>query len=329
MPPHPLHDPLFLSAPPSVSSALLEKALRQDWGLEGALHPLGGERDRNFRLDRDGAPSLLVKLTHPDEDAAVTDFQIAALLHLAEADPTLPVPRVLRARSSATALPHPTLEGRTSLLRVLSYVPGQPIGEAGASTPLGAATARLDRALQDFRHPAEGRRLLWDIREAPALRAWLPVVRDSALRTLAGAALDRCEQSLSALARLPRQVIHNDLNPHNVLMDERGAIAGIIDFGDLVHAPLLQEVATTASYLIRPGAAPMEAVHQFLDAYRAVMPLPEEQLSHLPALAAARMAMTVLITHWRAARQPENAAYILRNMPRAHAGLETLASLQG
>jgi hypothetical protein len=39
---------------------------------------------------------------------------------------------------------------------------------------------------------------------------------------------------------------------------------------------------------------------------------------------AARLALTIAITGWRAAEYPDNATYILRNSERAFAGLEKL-----
>ena len=47
----------------------------------------------------------------------------------------------------------------------------------------------------------------------------------------------------------------------------------------------------------------------------------------LPDLAATRMLTTIAITSARAARYPENAAYILRNFAAARAGLIALAEL--
>lgn len=335
MPSHPLHDPLILSAPPSISPVLLEEALRRDWGLEGALHPLGGERDRNFRLDREAAAPLLVKLAHPDEDPAITEFQNAALLHLEAADPDLPVPRVLPTPDGRRATSHPAADGRSCLLRVLTFLPGQPLpdragpGQAGA---LGRLAARLDRAFEGFSHPADGRRLLWDIREVPGLRALLPEVEDEALRALATEAIDRYEaEAAPRLAGLLAQVIHNDLNPHNVVVDlsSSGQPAGILDFGDMLRAPALQEVATACAYLVRTegGEPPMAGPEAFLAGYAAVSPIPGDQAALLPAMMAARMALTVLVTSWRARRQPENAGYILRNQPGARAGLAALSRL--
>ncbi|TPG49548.1 aminoglycoside phosphotransferase [Roseomonas nepalensis] len=328
---NPLLDPLILAPPPTVDAGALARSLEARWGLRGVLVSLGGERDRNYRLDRgEGAP-LLVKVAHPDEDPAITDFQTAALLHLEAAGPGLPLPRVVRARDGATSVPFAAGDGRPCRLRVLTFLPGRVMDAPLASArALGDLAARLDRALEGFAHPADRRRLLWDIREAPALRDLLGEVSAPSLRGLAAAALDRFEaEAAGALAGLPGTVIHNDLNPHNVLVAEGdpAVLAGIIDFGDLVRASRLQEVATACAYLLGPGEDPLAGPAAFLAGYRPVLPLPDEEARLLPALMATRMAMTVLITHWRAARQPENAAYVLRNMPRAREGLARLARL--
>jgi hydroxylysine kinase len=324
----PLHDPLIFAPPPLVRHDALEEALLAGWGLRGSLAPLGGERDRNFRLTPEQGDALLVKVSHPDEEAAVTDFQTRLLLHL-EAASDLPLPRVLRSLAGETERLHRLDDGRDSLLRVLTFVPGGPrVDRTADAFGFGARVARLNAALAGFSHPADGRRLLWDIREAPELRHLLPQVADPALRALAAAALDGFQaKAAPLLAGLPGHVIHNDLNPHNVLADEQGRFAGIIDFGDAVRAPLLQEVATACSYLVMPGPAPMKAVEEFVAGYASVQPLPAAQVALLPVMMATRMALTVLITHWRAGMQPENAAYILRNMPGARAGLQTLAEL--
>ena len=48
------------------------------------------------------------------------------------------------------------------------------------------------------------------------------------------------------------QVVHNDLNPHNVLCapDAPDRIAGVLDFGDMVRTPLVCDLAVAAAYRI-------------------------------------------------------------------------------
>src|SRR5690606_32217500 len=142
----------------------------------------------------EGQAPLLVRIAHPDENPAETDLQAAVLLHLEHAGPELPVPRVRRAGDGAALVPVVAADGRTCLMRVLSYLPGQPMTQMAGparARALGGIAARLDNALRDFRHPAETRRLVWDVREAPSLRRLLVHITDASLRDLLVATLDR------------------------------------------------------------------------------------------------------------------------------------------
>jgi len=56
------------------------------------VHRLDSERDQNFRLRSLSGREYVLKIANPDEDRAVTNLQTEALLHLAAADPDLPVP---------------------------------------------------------------------------------------------------------------------------------------------------------------------------------------------------------------------------------------------
>jgi Ser/Thr protein kinase RdoA (MazF antagonist) len=64
------------------------------------------------------------------------------------------------------------------------------------------------------------------------------------------------------LRSLRAQTIHNDLNPHNILAvgANTDQIAGVIDFGDMLRTPLIQELATAAAYQPAVGTHPMQAL---------------------------------------------------------------------
>jgi ethanolamine-phosphate phospho-lyase len=55
------------------------------------------------------------------------------------------------------------------------------------------------------------------------------------------------ELVLPILPNLRTSIIHNDANEWNLLV-QRGAISGIIDFGDITWAPLINELAIAISY---------------------------------------------------------------------------------
>jgi hydroxylysine kinase len=104
-------------------------------------------------------------------------------------------------------------------------------------------------------------------------------------------------------------------------------VTGLIDFGDAVRAPLVQEVAVAAAYQLVDEGHPLAGAADVVAGYAQAMPLNEDELAVLFDLIAARLVLIVSIGGWRAARYPENAAYILRNNAAAWAGLQRIAAL--
>ncbi|WP_307140211.1 phosphotransferase [Pseudoroseomonas cervicalis] len=326
-----------LDTPAPVVSLDEAAALARDaFGLAAEATPLAGERDRNIHLRAADGREYALRVINPAEPAEVSDFQSRALLHLAEAAPDLPVPRLHAPLSgdAPEALWTPAGGGAPCRVRLLDYLPGRPLHLAAPSpaqrAALGAMLARLDLAFAGYRHAAEGHELMWDIQRALKLRplvAHLPGPDD---RALAESVLERFERhALPLLPGLRPQVIHNDFNPHNILTDPEDdrRITGIIDFGDMVRAPMVQDLATAAAYQVAAEGHPLEGPAQLARAYHALCPLWPEEVEILADLIATRLAVAVTISGWRAAKQPENAPYILRNYPRSLSGLRRLGAL--
>lgn len=309
--------------PPCLSVQALGRLTATHWGLTGTLHPLTSERDQNHRLDTASA-SFTLKLANPAEPAPLTAFQTEALLHTAAQAPDLPTPRVIPARDARTIIPTPD-----GALRLLSWLPGTPLAHlprtAGLARSIGAALGQLDAALASFHHPAADHHLLWDIRNARDLAPLTSTFPDD-LKPRVTAVLARfSSQTSPALATLPRQVIHGDFNPHNLLADPNNPsrLTGILDFGDMTLSHRICDLAVAASYLIDP-ADPPSLLIPLISAYHHTNPLTESELRLLPDLITARLVTTLTISAWRAARYPGNAPYILRNAPTSRAGLAAL-----
>jgi len=320
--------PSLTAPPPDFSPAAALALAEAHFDVTGTLDRLTSERDLNFRLIAPSGESFVLKIGNAAEPAEVTHFQTEALLHIASRDPSLPVPRVIRARDGRAEVPLPGGE----VLRLLSWVEGHPAhkfaSNAALRASLGAKAARLTRALEGFDHVAAGHDLLWDIKNAARLIPFLPQVADARLHDLAALWLDRFEADIApALADLPRQVVHADLNPFNILTDPKGrAVTGILDFGDMVRTPRICDLAVAASYHADP-AHPLETLGEVIAAWHRVLPLTHAEARLVPDLIAMRMVLTVVIASWRAGLYPENAPYILRNVPASGAGLAALTDV--
>lgn len=312
--------------PPCLAADRLAGLAKAHWGLSGQLHPLTSERDQNHRLDS-GKGSFTLKLANPAEPGNLTEFQTLALIHTATHAPDLPTPRVIPATDGRTILPTPD-----GALRLLTWLPGTPLAHLPRSPALaaaiGTALGKLDAALAGFTHPAADHHLLWDIRNTADLAPLLPALPGD-LRPRIAAFITRFQTRIApALARLPRQVIHGDFNPHNLLADpaDPTRLTGILDFGDMTLSHRICDLAVAASYLIDPER-PLHLLAPLTAAYQEQTPLSAQEITLLPDLIMARLVTTLTISAWRAARYPENAAYILRNAPTSRAGLDALSAL--
>jgi 4-aminobutyrate aminotransferase-like enzyme len=104
-------------------------------------------------------------------------------------------------------------------------------------------------------------------------------------------------------------LVHNDANDHNVLVREDlegQAVAGIIDFGDMLRSYVLGEVAIAAAYAMLGKRDPIGAAARVLAGYHREHPVPEEELLVLLDLIRLRLATSVSISARRARTEPEN-----------------------
>lgn len=319
----------FLNAsPPDLSATRLADVMAHDFALRGALVPLYAERDQNFRLTEDGGREWVVKVFNAEEPDAVIACQLAALRHLAAADPGLPVPRHRPAGDGGDWASVTGADGRAWRVCVLSFLPGR-LADGDGYGPgdyrhFGATIARLQRGLRGFFHPAAGgRRLLWDPRELAGLR--------DRTRHLGAAGPDAARQIdhfasdvLPRLAGLRAQVIHGDVHAHNLILGDGRRVAGIIDFGDLFHGPAILDLSNALSDFLH-GAADPEAMWTALAAgFHAVQPVEPEEAGLLFDLMLARQLLTRVITATRAAESPGRADYIADAGFASDSGLERL-----
>ena len=322
-----------LRAASAIPESLAQKLAAEHYDLPATAHRLDSERDQNFRLRTLDGRDYVLKIANPAEDRAVTNLQTEALNRLAAADPGLPIPRIFPARNGAQELDISFGDGSTRVVRLLSFMAGIPMHAVETSTALrrdlGQCAARLARGLRDFSHPAANHKLLWDIQHAAEVRPLIEAVAPDR-RGLVEQFLDGFEtRVLPLLPGLPSQPVHNDLNPHNIVVDpaNNDRISGIIDFGDLTSTARINDLAITAAYQVADNDDPLAPARELIAAYHAVTPLNAEEFDVVFDLIATRMVMTIVISSWRAARYPENRTYIQRNQQPAWARLSRIAKL--
>ena len=322
---------LLAHDPPAITAVMAAEIAQRLYRISGDVRGLTAEKDANFLITLPCGEQALLKITNAVEDSAVTDMQTAALMHLASADPTLPVQRICASLKGNPSEIITAADGQTHVVRLMTYLRGTILSSATAGPQLhhelGAFLARVTRGLRGFFHPAAGHVLQWDIKQAARLRPMLETVQDPDLRKRLTVTLDRFDAEIAPrLSMLRAQVVHNDFNPHNVLVDGQVGThpIGLIDFGDIVHTPIICDLAVACSYQIGEGTDPLRQMCDMIRGYTSLLPLEPEEITLLPDLIRLRHATTLAIGASRAQRYPENADYILRNTTASLRGMNAL-----
>ncbi len=310
-------------SPPAIPQSVLEKFASRTYGLAGEWSKLEGERDQNFRVTEPEGATWVFKVCHPDEGDSVLACQAESLEHIADADEALPVPR-LRRSLGGEVLPRLHHDGRDYPVMLLSWLEGDVIAERELSPEttraMGGLLARLGLAMRGFVHGAPASRgLVWDTRHVLRLQPQVPNLA-SEDRPLAEDILKHHARVTEPAMRLMRsQIIHGDVHPYNSLIDGEGRITGIIDFGDIVHAALVLDVANAAADFLAPGHDNEAMLFELVKGYCAVTPLEEQEVDVLLDLIEVRLLMTPLVDALKAsngiASQGYFQAFNSRSMP--------------
>jgi len=319
---------LHLTAPfAPLGAARAATLLAETHGLAvQRIDRLATERDDTFRVLTDHA-RLVAKFAHPLDSAAVLGDQVAVLDALARAHPELPVQRVLPARDGALLVSVDDEAGRPRLLRVLSFLEGEPLSAAPRSLTamgaLGGLHARLATAIAaigDAAHPpVQGAPTPWNLLAVERYGPLAGGLADTALRREVEGVIERVQRDVLPRARaLPALLAHNDLHGDNVLArDEPFAITGVLDFGDMTRTPRVADLAVAASYArgrVGSAAEPWAAARAYVAGYEAEQPLTAEEHALLPELVVLRVAQRAILNSGVAAANPAAAQYASRNL---------------
>jgi len=290
---------------PELTGTDAERIAREYYGITATARILGGERDSNFHLQT-AEGELLLKIANRADAEALVDFQTKALEHIRSVDPSLPIPRIHRSLDGKPWVAVTGADGHAYNVRLHSYLPGKEFRHAPNDQRLmrgvGALVARLGRALSGFFHPAADHPLAWDMKRAGTLAYLAARIEVSEIRTLVTRIFDEFQvRALPVLPRLRAQIIHNDVSFHNCVVNPKRPweISGVYDFGDLIHAPLVQDLAVTVSEVAAGRSDPMAAMAEIAAGYHGVTPLEPEEIALLPLLASTRLAMGFAIGSWK------------------------------
>jgi 4-aminobutyrate aminotransferase-like enzyme/Ser/Thr protein kinase RdoA (MazF antagonist) len=308
-------------------------AVREHYGMDGTLTSLPGERDRNFLLTTGGGERYVVKAASPDEPDELLRIETQILLHVVERTDGL-VPGVVPAVSGETVVSHADAEGRVHRIRVVEYLPGGLLADVRPRTTalledLGRRMAELDSALGSYPdHPPARIDFDWALGRSGLVMERCLELFDGERHALVRGVLDAFTEHEHEFLGLGSQIIHGDVNDHNVLVspagDGRRRVTGIIDLGDAHSAPRVFDLGIAVAYAMLGTGDPLMAAAAVVRGFHDITPLSTDEIDVVYTLARARLGASVSISTWRRHEHGEVDEYLTISERPAWEALRTL-----
>ncbi|UCH09524.1 MAG: aminotransferase class III-fold pyridoxal phosphate-dependent enzyme [Fidelibacterota bacterium] len=305
-----------LTARPSLKLEDIQKHIRDQYGLSGTLQPLPAEWDQNFRLDAGDAGTYIIKIANAISGTELLEFQNAVIDWLAEHWSFSANPHVVKTLAGESISTVHVAGQESFRLRVLTYLPGQPLASISRRTTqlldtLGFVLGDLDKCLADFEHPAMDRDLPWDLRRAEWISGHTHRIPDIKQRGIVERTLLQFRARITPLlAELPISVIHNDANDENVLLEKDPAgdwqVSGLLDFGDMLRTCTVSELAIACAYAIFGMEDPLTVIARITRGYHRAHQLSEAEIRVLFPLLCTRLCVSVTTSAIAAQEDPDN-----------------------
>ena len=174
----------------------------------------------------------------------------------------------------------------------------------------------MDLSLEGIESPAlRGRRYDWDNAQFDLNRSNIALIEDPQTRKLVDYFhLQYHEQVVPVLPVLRRGLIHNDANDYNILVQGE-EVCGIIDFGDLVHSPLINELAIALAYALLHKEEPLKWAGPLVSGYAGTLALQEAEIQVLYWLIATRLCISLCHSARARREDPDNEYLFISEKP--------------
>jgi Ser/Thr protein kinase RdoA (MazF antagonist) len=262
-----------------------------------------GEGCNYFVVDDTGNKYILK--VHKIEEEATISFVTAVLNFLEETAINVQFPQPVRNRRGRDYTQH-----SDKILVVLEWIEGRTLEhiDAQRAEALGEVVCILDDRLCEFydtheRDYSKYEDSIWNVTNIHQYDADLETIRH-----LLGEHYGLIKDTIAHFdtvyptiqSALDRSLIHNDLNPDNLLYDQNLELSGIIDFTEICHVYRICEVGVALAYLMQIGGDDYLSIGQsFIRGYAKGYRFTRVEQSHLLLTIKLRLSLTLIYNTMR------------------------------
>ncbi|MBT6416069.1 aminotransferase class III-fold pyridoxal phosphate-dependent enzyme [Candidatus Puniceispirillum sp.] len=298
--------------------------------VTGKLLRLNGEYDTNIGVFDQDKLVAVAKITAHDCPLSHVEMQIAALAHITKTAPDVPVPRVIPTKDGHPYFMAADTDGQERLVWIITSLDGKPLADICPHNSIlldeiGYKCGQVTVALADFTHPGLSREMKWDLTCADWVYPHISVIDDLTDRQIVGKIIEEYRtHCVGTLAKRPKTPIHNDPNDYNLLvtpamdfdtMTPKPSLTGIVDFGDMIEAPAVCDLAILAAYMVLGDPRPLEKLCAVVAGYHRAYPLTADDIALVYPLLLTRLAVSMVNAGMMAKERPDDSYVMVSQAP--------------
>ncbi len=287
----------------------MNKIIKENFNLEIIeLKKLDGYENENYLITTKNKKYIFKKYPYSPELETVIKGENEVLLFLSENNEKFPSP--IKAVDGKYVQIH-KINRQKFICRMLSFLEGEMLGSIYNTKEmfesLGLFLGKMNQKLQSYNNNIIKSRVWhWDLQYFHLNKKFIDYIPNARDRSLVKYFFYQFEENVSPLIpSLRKSIIHSDANEWNVLI-QNGKVSSIIDFGDLVYSPLVNEIAIAMTYASYNKENPLDWALIILKSYNSEIPILENEIKIIYYLIAARLCVSLCNGAYSKKINPEN-----------------------
>ena len=310
---------VYNSHPPKIEIDNFKLWLRNNYEIfrnnKFNLSPLVSERDKNYLCTVNKTKKYVIKIHNPLENSSFLKFQDYVLKKLLRTKTKKYVPIIIHTKINE----YLDKDKRKCLVRILSYIEGEMYvhikKNESLEKSLGNFLGILTCSLQNIIHKSSVRKFPWDPSNIDWLKKEFVVIKNKEQREhVSKICIEYNKFIKNNKKNIKYSLTHGDAHHYNLVV-KNNKIFGLIDYGDMVYAPTINDLAICLAYALMNNNDIISTLRNILIAYSKIYRINKSEIFLLMTLVKCRLAISVVMSAKQKQKFPNNKYLLISEKP--------------
>jgi len=301
---------VFDEQPPLINRKELSIWLKNNYNYFKSknikLIPLNSERDINFLIKGITNKKYVVKISNPKESLEQLKYQDLLIKHLRL---NKELRKIYPEICHENILFFSDKKLRKCPVRILTYIDGSMYAKSKINNEIEKSFGRLlalqSRQLQNFIHNQAIRKFEWDPSNIRWTKKFINLFNGNNKDIINDAINQHDKFVYKNICNLKYSVTHGDPNNYNTVV-KNDKIIGLIDFGDSIYAPSINDLAIALSYALMNTKNLYKSLKNIVGTYNDLYPISSDEIYSLLGLIKSRLVITLVMAAKQRKKYPKN-----------------------